>query len=1493
MKIHEYNEMMSYLTRPPAKVQTASLMDEYLGDQLDYQKAVEEGFQGSEEEFRQWKSMRETSAQGGRIGFYKGMSANRAPKKIKLKGPDVFKPTGYKKDGTPKYDTKSIKELDPNFKGRFEGPGLKKPVSFYQGSKKFADITEEAIRVRNAIILENGNIANLQTLGNLADIQSSGKTNPRRTREALALAVDIFPEIANFKFITERYKGFSQTGEIVRSLNMIVDTIKASQNSVAAGKLNEKLIHFLPDNMGFFYKAPGKATEIGRLLKKNEKPMKGNVGGKRKIYSANVYNKMYRLNNDEIKYITDRITEETGNSFTKKDYNNLIDEVKNFRSGIGQELRIAKVNEKTYKEIVDLADDDIIQNLLKGDLDRPTQTKLLERATKLVGGDASIASRRLFQMAEAMSDTTNEYKNLGIELNNNKANKIIATGKEIGGVNNRYGMSSVLYDYYGNVVDKALGATEGRTFIGKYQTQIKNLLDKGQSPDEIFSLTASARRGLSPYAIFTQNLKTQVNSAIKGAYIDGALSRTHKKLQNIFKGRKYNQLNAKDKKAVNDLVETFEKTKANALNKPTNPTAVKNGAKPIYLTAAEKKNIQLPEFDLKNPPSKSISNYKNFDKNLQSAFDKSYNTVGYSMKVPKEFKTQKELINFLKNAPIPNRAKVLLFPIVAGTAAITGADLMTGSVEAAEPGQMPQGSPKQLSEDQGLGLGEMAAIGAGTAVAAKPAWKYAVKPALKVLASPTAGLGFAGWSFVDNFNASKAETPEGKVYDALTTGFKFGETEAPGSAVGTDLLFPEVVKQTAKKLGVDLSKKLPHSLATKKGAQNALTALGKFLWQNKKAIALNPIGRAASAMTPVGLTLNAVALGKQLYTMGLEEQKRFEALSPEEQAEERAEQEEFGRMVEGAAEGGRVGFGKGTDSFTFDPDKRVTVLDKEFDELSLEEFLLIEKLIERGELRYNRGELEYNQGGRVGFSNGGDLMSKGVSWLLSPQNLERLKNNKGLVKQLTKIKALPSSVRLYLRNLAGVTDKITEDFFSKGELAEIKKRVAEAEANKSMGKKSISGYTTAEENAIGYRPFDRVEDEGKMSLIGAFNDPSTNIDMTLGQASFSKNKDGEIIVQDKHDFQGIEGSGYVETEYFPDSQYVKYKQVVPHRDTHDNLNEAIQDSKTTKDEKEWYESMKTLMPNKALSYETGETNKQLLKRAYKALQEGTIDPSKYARIIAGMHQGEGIPIKLNIGNITQKDKLKANPEFVNYLSTNPDIPTKIRTQAQEYLNVGGRVGFDKGSKPKSPSRRAFIKGVTALAALPIVGRFFKIGKVLEKAQPYLGPTVEKIKGMPEWFPGLVKKLFNEGEDVTKQMAYGERQIVKRGTLESGDDVDMIYNMDTGDVSINVTPTKGASETTSGAYNKEYSLDYTKSQADETIKGKKPPDEFGVNELEPRRIVDEVVLEGTTTTVDDAFSDLTELEAFAKNKTTKQIHKKKGTKPKDVPDYDDVFFDYDY
>ena len=200
---------------------------------------------------------------------------------------------------------------------------------------------------------------------------------------------------------------------------------------------------------------------------------------------------------------------------------------------------------------------------------------------------------------------------------------------------------------------------------------------------------------------------------------------------------------------------------------------------------------------------------------------------------------------------------------------------------------------------------------------------------------------------------------------------------------------------------------------------------------------------------------------------------------------------------------------------------------------------------------------------------------------------------------------------------------------------------------------------------------------------------------------------------------------------------------------------------------------------------------------------------------------------------------------------------------------GGRVGFDEGSKPKSPGRRAFIKGVTALAAIPIVGKYFKLGKVLERASTYTGPAIDKVKGMPEWFPGLVKKLWNEGEDVTKTVAYKDRQVVKRDTLEGGDDVDMIYDMDTGDVSINVTPKKGKYETSSGAYNKEYSLDYKKGELVEEGKyaGSRSADDFAVGEVKPSNIDPDgnVDWDADYVDIDDAMTDLSELENFAKKK----------------------------
>ena len=583
-------------------------------------------------------NVRNPFAGGGRIGFYKGMGADRAPQKIKLETPKVLegseRPT---KKGTKKYkDIKSIRDLNPDYLGDFTGGDLERPKKVYK-SGTTNSVIDDAIEIRNIIVNNKGNIFGLEELGEKAEIftsgtgtRKSGKGNRpdiRRVRAALALAKDNFPEIANFKFVTDRYK---IDGSQRQQLNMVVDTIKAYQNSTG----DEKLAQFLPDNMGQFYT---------RVIEKGPKKLPGKP-------EKGLYKKMYAFGPEQIRYISDRITDETGQKFTSKDYKNLVKDVKEYRASVGSDARVQTRLASINKQIKSLAGDSVIQDLLKGNLDRKTQEALLKRATNIVGGDVSIASRRLFQMAEAMSDTTNAYKNLGIQLNNEKANKIIATGRQIGGRSNRYGMSAVLYDYYGNVVDKAIGSGEGQTFIGKYQQAIRNALDKGQSPDEIFSLTASARRGLAPYAIFTQQLRTDVNSAIKGAYIDSALSRTHEKLQKIFKGRKYIQLNAKEKEAANDLVEAFEKEKTRALKQPINPGEVKKGAKPIYLTATQKKNMQLPSFDLKNPPSKSIEGFNTrFVKypQIKEAFEKSFKDVGYGMKVTKDMRTQKEFLNNL------------------------------------------------------------------------------------------------------------------------------------------------------------------------------------------------------------------------------------------------------------------------------------------------------------------------------------------------------------------------------------------------------------------------------------------------------------------------------------------------------------------------------------------------------------------------------------------------------------------------------------------------------------------------------------------------------------------------------------------------------------------------------------------------------------------------------------------------------------------------------
>ena len=603
-----------------------------------------------------------TMAQGGRIGF----------KEDGFVGPKTL---DWKKGRG--IDIKSVRELNPFFKGTIKGSKI------YEVATKQGLGIDEIFDVVNAVNMNKGNISSYDHLAQEAELYRKKKNikaaDGRKVKKILNTVGDSFPELKNLKFIPERYEGVG--AKQVRFLDTVADAIIAGSNSQG----DEVLAHFLPENLGMYYKRSADMPDLAKNFFR--------------------MGKEYNLGKAQVKYITDRVTKETGTTFTPKNYKTFMGQVKNYRkmvsSNIGQAKRLKAIN----KQIKTLHDDETIQTLLKSEFNADNKKKLLARAVEITGDDVAIAGRRLFQMAQSMSGTRNID---GIKVNQSLADKIINTQRMIGKRGNNYALSSLVYDHYGKVIDNTLKAKKGESFIGYYQQNIRNLLDNGRVPDEIFSVTASARRGLSPYAIFTQGLEADVNSKIKGAKIDSALSRTHESLQKIFKGRKWNQLNKADKEAAQLLVDTFEATKADAIKD---------------LSKVQKESLQLASFDLKNPPSKSIQGFdKRFGPTLKKAFNESFKNVGYSMKVPENFLTQKEMLNQLKGVKAPGgKGKAVVFAL----SGILGYNLINPDyVDAAETGQLGEIKKYPLS------IGETAAAG----VAGSLAFKTSRKALWKLLA---------------------------------------------------------------------------------------------------------------------------------------------------------------------------------------------------------------------------------------------------------------------------------------------------------------------------------------------------------------------------------------------------------------------------------------------------------------------------------------------------------------------------------------------------------------------------------------------------------------------------------------------------------------------------------------------------------------------------------------------------------------------------------------
>ena len=222
---------------------------------------------------------------------------------------------------------------------------------------------------------------------------------------------------------------------------------------------------------------------------------------------------------------------------------------------------------------------------------------------------------------------------------------------------------------------------------------------------------------------------------------------------------------------------------------------------------------------------------------------------------------------------------------------------------------------------------------------------------------------------------------------------------------------------------------------------------------------------------------------------------------------------------------------------------------------------------------------------------------------------------------------------------------------------------------------------------------------------------------------------------------------------------------------------------------------------------------------------------------------------------------------------------------------GGRIGFKKGTK-FNPKRRGFLKGIAALAALPIVGKYFKFAKPLAKTAKVADLTsvpIKNISGMPAWFKPLVNKVIKEGEEIGSG---AERVIVHKTKLpNSKTDVYVTQELDTGHVGVEIG--SGKHGFADGHLGQPVRLEYKASEViepthienikrgsrfEKTGKPTKTKEEFWVEEAEftgghPENVKFE---ESTFNKFGEHGSDFSEVEKFATGKVKKVKPTKKKT-----------------
>ena len=191
------------------------------------------------------------------------------------------------------------------------------------------------------------------------------------------------------------------------------------------------------------------------------------------------------------------------------------------------------------------------------------------------------------------------------------------------------------------------------------------------------------------------------------------------------------------------------------------------------------------------------------------------------------------------------------------------------------------------------------------------------------------------------------------------------------------------------------------------------------------------------------------------------------------------------------------------------------------------------------------------------------------------------------------------------------------------------------------------------------------------------------------------------------------------------------------------------------------------------------------------------------------------PVGLGLQGVQLINEAMKEQRRINEMrETDPEAYQQFIADQEDMLRqsaaYGGRIGFADG--PEDPSKRKTMKILGGLASLPLIGRFFDVAQVAEKAAP---AVVEGAKSVPPYFLNLVEKIRALGRSGPGPKERSESFIYG--------DYEMDIDYDTG--AIDIKKTEQGMFGDEIAPTAEINMSYRPGKADETTGGKTPPDEY--------------------------------------------------------------------